>query len=103
MYEEYIRRRLDELRLQKGISERKLSLDIGHSNTYIHNISNGKALPSLGEFLYLCEYFGITPKDFFDKEGEPSLIRQEAKAILDKVSEEEIPALIPILTKFIQE
>lgn len=64
----FIRDRITQLRLEKGISEYKLSYDLGHSRGYIYNISSGKTLPSMSEFLTICEYFDITPKDFFDAE-----------------------------------
>ena len=50
---------------------------MGHSKSYTQSISSGRALPSLSEFLYMCEYLGVTPKDFFDEEiEEPILVRQ---------------------------
>lgn len=70
MYEQFIRDRITELRIQKSVSEYKMSLDLGHSKNYIRNITSGTALPSMGEFLYICEYFGITPKQFFDVESD---------------------------------
>ena len=64
----FIRDRITELRLQKGVSEYKMSMDLGHSKSYIQSISSGKSLPSLSEFLYICEYFDISPNAFFDTE-----------------------------------
>ena len=66
MNEKFIADRITELRLKKNVSEYRMSLDLGHSNSYIRSITSGKALPSMTEFLYICEYFGITPKEFFD-------------------------------------
>lgn len=43
----FIRDRITELRLQKGASEYKMSMDLGHSKSYIQSISSGKSLPSL--------------------------------------------------------
>lgn len=62
---EYIRERITQLRMQKGVSEYKMSYDLGHSRGYINNISSGKTLPSLTEFLAICEYFDISPVQFF--------------------------------------
>ena len=56
----FIRDRITELRLQKGVSEYKMSMDLGHSKSYIQSISSGKSLPSLSEFLYICEYFDLS-------------------------------------------
>ena len=66
-YDSFIRDRITKLRIQKGVSEYKMSLDMGHSGSYINSIASGKAMPSMGEFLYMCEYFGITPAEFFDE------------------------------------
>ncbi|MEE1218879.1 MAG: helix-turn-helix transcriptional regulator, partial [Ruminococcus sp.] len=77
MNDKFIRERISYLRTQKGISEYKMSLDMGHSKSYIQSISSGKALPSLNEFLYICEYLGVTPKEFFDTEiKEPLLVHK---------------------------
>ena len=68
MDESFIRNRITELRMQNGVSEYKMSLDMGHSKSYIQSISSGKALPSLSEFLYICEYLHVTPKEFLIQE-----------------------------------
>lgn len=70
MDEQFIRERITQLRMQKGVSEYKMSYDLGHSRSYINNISSGKALPSMGEFLAICDYFEISPIAFFDTETE---------------------------------
>ena len=66
MDEEFIRNRITELRLKKGISEYQLSLELGQNRGYIQTISSGRALPSMKQFLNICEYFEITPLQFFD-------------------------------------
>lgn len=68
MNAEFVRERITQLRLQKGISEYKMSYDLGHSRGYINNISSGKALPSMNEFFSICEYFDITPIEFFNED-----------------------------------
>lgn len=62
---EFVRERITQLRLQKGVSEYKMSYDLGHSRGYINNISSGKVLPSLTEFFAVCDYFDVTPAEFF--------------------------------------
>ena len=63
----FIRDRITQLRIQKGVSEYQMSYDLGHSRGYINNISSGKTLPSMSEFLSICDYFSITPSDFFNE------------------------------------
>ena len=64
MEEQFIRDRISKLREQKQVSERKMSLDLGHSTSYIRSITSGRSLPSMSEFLYICEYLGVTPMEF---------------------------------------
>ena len=79
---EYVRERITWLRLQKGVSEYKMSYDLGHSRGYINNISSGKTLPSMTEFFAICDYFGITPVEFFDaKTSNPKLSKTVLNAI----------------------
>ena len=63
--EEKFVKRLTELRQRKGVSAREMSLAIGQCNAYINKIENGKALPSMTVFFYICEYLGVTPEQFF--------------------------------------
>ena len=68
-YASYIRNRITELRIQKDVSEYRMNLDLGQNRNYIQGITSGKALPSMAQFLNICEYFGITPMQFFDPKG----------------------------------
>ena len=69
MYDEKLfAKRVEQLRLEKNVSAREMSLALGQNPSYINRIENGKALPSLTIFFYICDYFQITPKDFFDTE-----------------------------------
>lgn len=45
----FVRERITQLRMAKGISEYQMSYDLGHSRGYINNITSGKSLPSLTE------------------------------------------------------
>ena len=67
MYEDFVRERITQLRLQKNVSARDMSLSLGQNDSYINRIENKKAAPSLQGLFYICEYFGITPQEFFDE------------------------------------
>lgn len=58
--------RLTELRTKKGVTARDMSLSMGQNAAYINSIENGKTMPSLQGFFYICEYLGISERDFFD-------------------------------------
>lgn len=94
MNEQFIRDRISELRIKKGVSEYKMSYDLGHSKSYIQSISSGRALPSMSEFLYICDYFGITPKEFFDSELQfPELLTKLLNSA-SKLTEDDLTTLI---------
>ena len=61
-------KRLTELRINKDVSARDMSLSIGQSAGYINNIENGVNYPSMAIFFCICDYLGVTPKEFFDVE-----------------------------------
>ena len=69
MYQKEFQLRLAQLRNQKGVSARDMSLSIGQNHSYINNIECGKALPSMSGFFYICEYLGISPAEFFDTDS----------------------------------
>ena len=74
---QFIRDRISVLRTKKNVSEYRMSTDLGHSKSYIQSISSGRSMPSLGEFLYICEYLGVTPREFFDVDmKEPQLVQK---------------------------
>lgn len=99
METDYIRNRITELRLQKGISEHRMSLDLGHARSYIHGIVSGKTLPSMTEFLYICEYFEITPAQFFGVGEERSLLAMKIGRESENLTEEEKAMILHIIKK----
>lgn len=100
MDEKFIRDRITHLRLQKNISEYKMSLDLGHSKSYIQSITSGRAMPSMTEFLYICDYLGVTPKDFFDPQLQnPALLDQATDGIKD-LSASDLNLLLSIIDRF---
>ena len=74
-------RRLTELRMEKGVSARDMSLSLGQSAGYINSIESGINYPSMAVFFYICEYLGITPKEFFDTDvGSPKQLAELLEA-----------------------
>ncbi len=65
MNEKIFADRITELRIRKGVSEYEMSHDLGFSKSYINNISRHANGPSISAFLAICDYFNITPIEFF--------------------------------------
>ncbi len=103
MYEKFVRDRITDLRLKKGVSEYQMSYDLGHSRGYIYNISSGKALPPLKEFFTICDYFGITPCEFFDTGlKNPELIRQATEG-LKSLDEDDVAMIVKYINRLARE
>jgi transcriptional regulator with XRE-family HTH domain len=102
MYEKEFQTRLTQLRENKGVSARDMSLSIGQNPGYINNIETGKAFPSMSGFFYICEFLKLTPKDFFDTEAKnperlTALISDLKK--LDDKQLESVASIVRELTK----
>lgn len=93
--EEFIER-LVKLRMNKGVSARDMSLSIGQSQSYINNIENGVNYPSMATFFYICEYLGITPKEFFDTESADPVRERELLEAAKGLSREQLDTLITL-------
>ena len=95
----FIRNRITQLRLQKGVSEYQMSYDLGHSRGYVYNISSGKCLPPMAEFLEICKYFDVTPSEFFDESTSNPALLQTAFAELQKLNEDDIMLIISCIRR----
>lgn len=100
--EEFIKR-LTELRLSKDVSAREMSLSLGMGENYINSLENGASLPNMTTFLIICDYLGITPKEFFDEDVIP-----KNKALYDLIMQlpgdyvDSLAKLIEIALKHLQ-
>lgn len=103
MYDDFVRERITQLRLKADISEYKLSRDLGHSRGYISNITRGKSLPSMGEFFAICDYFEITPLQFFDEEIEHPELISKALVGLNKLDESDIELILNNINRLLKE
>ena len=99
-YSEFIRNRITQLRMAKDVSEYQMSLDLGHSRSYIQGISSGRALPSMNEFISICEYFEITPQEFFDDGVENPALIQKLLDAASALSDDNIELLLEIIRRF---
>ena len=93
---DFVKKRITELRMQKGVSEYKMSLDLGRSKGYVQGISSGRALPSVSEFFAICEYFGITPQEFFDESAAHPIHLEALSSLARQLSSEDLELLCQI-------
>ena len=96
---DFIKNRIAELRMKKDVSEYQMSLDLGNNKSYIQGISSGKALPSMREFLSICEYLNITPSQFFDVEVENPLLIKQINDGIKTLGEKDLTMLLGIIDR----
>ncbi len=99
MDEKFIRDRITYLRMQKNVSEYKMSLDLGHGKSYIQSIASGRALPPMSEFLYICDYLDVSPKNFFDPELKDPVLLEQAVSSMKELSNPDLRLLISIIDR----
>jgi transcriptional regulator with XRE-family HTH domain len=99
MTEELIRARITELRVKKDVSEYQMSLDLGQNKGYLQAISSGRAMPSMSQFIKICEYFEITPIEFFDAEiNNPTLLRKATDG-MKKLSDDDMLLMLGLISR----
>lgn len=96
----FIRERITELRLKKGVSEYQMSYALGHNKNYIRAITSGRSLPSVEGLFAIIDYFEMTPAEFFDKDY-PQMIRK-AIDYMEKLDDEDMFLLLNIIQMFCQ-
>lgn len=99
MEESFVQRRIAQLLNDTKFSARDLSLQMGHSTSYIQSIISGRALPSMREFLGLCEYLGVTPQEFFNEERQTTALQQKAIDSIYALSEEDLALFLQLLSR----
>ncbi len=101
-YTEQFHKRLTELRLQKGVSARDMSLSLGQSESYINKIENQRTLPSISGLIYICEYFDITPQEFFDYNNTNPETTKEITKLFQKLNPKQQEYILALVTDLIK-
>ena len=96
-YAQWFSERLAQLRIEKGVSARDMSLSLGQSESYINKIENRRTLPSFAGFLYICEYFDITPQEFFNDRASAPQKTKELLKELEKLSPEQAEHILQVV------
>ena len=73
MYEEQFSKRLTELRTQKGVSARDMSLSIGQNPGYIRAIESGTAFPTMANSFTSANISTLLHKNFLISARKPPM------------------------------
>ena len=102
MYEDRFADRLSQLRIEKGISARDMSLSIGQNAGYINSIETGRALPSMKGFFFICEYLDVTPMEFFDFDASHPSGTDELYQNLKKLTDSQFESILTIIRELVK-
>ena len=91
------RERLARLQAENNVSNRNLSTPIGVSDNYIQRTVTGAMTPALEKIFRICDFFDMTPCDFFDFDQSPSSVEQRFQACARKLNDSEKQAIIKII------
>ena len=84
---DFIKERITQLRLEKGVSEYQMSYDLGRSRSYIYNISSGRYLPTM------------TAAQFFDTSSNNSALLATAVNELAKLNDDDLLLIMNVVRR----
>lgn len=96
MIKNIIAERVATLRTDKGVSAREMSLSLGMAENYINNVENGRAVPSMEVFGYICEYLGVSYSDFFNEEKANPILQNKLLKATTGLQNTQIDNLVEI-------
>lgn len=97
--ESYIAKRITQLRMARNISEYQMSLELGHSKSYVQSITSRKSMPSAQELFNIADYFDMSLSEFFDGENETSPTAQKAINAIRKLSEQDAALVLAMIQR----
>lgn len=93
MYEDFFAIRMAKLRELKNVSAREMSLAIGQNKNYINQIENRKTYPTMKLFFVICDYFNITPNEFFSGDNN---YPEQLNTLIEKLKKLDVKVLTHI-------
>lgn len=76
-----ILKKINKMRLDRGWSIYRLSIESGISQSTLTNMFNRETLPSITTLESICHAYGITISDFFAEESQDSLIHSDKEVL----------------------
>jgi len=90
MDKNFIGDRITDLRVKKNLTEKELSRALGRSPSYVQALTSHNSLPSFQTFFEICDFFQITPSEFFDPSLKDPAFHHQIMAYIQEMSEEDL-------------
>ena len=87
-------KKINKLRLEKGWSVYRLSVESGLPQSTITNMFNRETLPSIATLESICAALGITMSDFFKEDGVESGNTEEFLRLYNSLPEKTQTAIL---------
>ena len=100
MDENFIGNRISHFRIKKGVSARDMSVSLGQGVNYINTIENHKSFPSIQMLFYICEYFNISLKEFFDVDNNNPYLNNQILLDLKSLNDEQLEVIYKLMKIF---
>ncbi len=99
MDERFIAERITQLRMARNISEYQMSLELGHSKSYVQSITSGKMMPSVKQLFNIVDYFDMSMSEFFDEENDTSPTVQKAVTAIRELEEDDAALVLSFIVR----
>ena len=97
--ESYIAKRITQLRMARNISEYQMSLELGHSKSYIQSITSGKSMPSTQELFNIADYFDMSLAEFLAEARSLSPTVQKAIDAIRELNEQDAALVLAMIQR----
>lgn len=91
--QDYVSKRICQLRTETDLSARQLSFNLGFSSSYITQIESTKKSLSISALEQICKYFDLTLVEFFEPYYNKNHTNNEL-SLVDHLSHNKIPIII---------
>ena len=91
-------KKINRMRLDRGWSIYRMSVESGISQSTITNMFNRETLPSITTLEYICKAFGVTMSEFFSEDDILSECEEELLRLY-RASSDEVKKSILILLR----
>lgn len=65
MQKDFFAKRLTELRKQRNVNAKEMSLALNFNEGYISQLENLRSFPKMDRFFKICDFLQVTPEEFF--------------------------------------
>lgn len=99
MDERFIAERITQLRMARNISEYQMSLELGHSKSYVQSITSGKMMPSVKQLFNIVDYFDMSMSEFFDEQNNTSPTVQKVVTAIRELEEDDAALVLSFIVR----